>query len=86
MARTARIHYQRVTLSFPSDFIGLLRRKVGVGRMSNFLVEAGKEKLTPVCTDADELVKELREFRRTAVKKTNKSAVELLREDRYGER
>jgi lipid II:glycine glycyltransferase (peptidoglycan interpeptide bridge formation enzyme) len=54
--------------------------------MSNFLVEAGKEKLTPVCTDADELVKELREFRRTAVKKTNKSAVELLREDRYGER
>lgn len=87
MARTAQIHYKRVTFSFPAEVFFRLRKKAENQGMSRYVTEAVEEKFAKEGGDEiDELMRQLSEFRRTAVKKTTKSVVELLREDRYGKR
>lgn len=87
MARTAQIHYKRVTFSFPAELFFRLREKVESQGMSKFVTEAVEEKMAVESSDdSDELMSQLAEFRRTAVRKTTKSVVELLRKDRYGKR
>jgi len=87
MARTAQIHYKRVTFSFPAELFSRLREKAESQGMSKFVTEAVEEKLVEGSGDEiDGLMRQLSEFRKTAVKKTTKSVVELLREDRYGKR
>jgi len=87
MARTAQIHYKRVTFSFPAELFFRLREKAESQGMSKFVTEAVEEKLVEgSCDEIDGLMRQLSEFRKTAVKKTTKSVVELLREDRYGKR
>lgn len=87
MARTAQIHYKRVTFSFPAEVFLRLKGKAEDQGMSKYVTEAVEEKMAGESSDdSDELMSQLAEFRRTAVKKTTKSIVEILREDRYGKR
>jgi len=86
MARTAQIHYQRVTLSFPKDVLDCLREKVLGRNMSKYVADAVSEKLSNEVTDVDKFFEDLEAFSKTLVNKSGKSSLELIREDRYGKR
>lgn len=89
MARTAQIHYKRVTFSFPADVLLRLREKVESQRMSQYVTEAVEEKMishaeenvNKFMSGLNELVDELQESR-----VDKRSSLEILREIRHGKK
>lgn len=84
MPRTAQIHYERITFSFPRKIIITLREKVGKNNMSKYVANLVKDDLDSR-EDPEAFIESLREFAKRNPNKTGKTSLQLLREIRYGE-
>lgn len=83
MARTAKIHYQRVTFSFPKEVAEKLREKVPNNEMSSYVAKLIKDDLGQQTDDAQEYIQALRDFRENVLVRDTRSSLEILREMRY---
>lgn len=90
MARTAQIHYKRVTFSFPAKVAKRLKDEVGNDNMSRYVaalveqhLDYGKKE-----RDIEEVFKDLDDLseRISKSKRDKRSSLEILREIRYGEK
>lgn len=85
MARPARIHYKRITLSLPEAVVIKLRQKVGQNKMSSYVASVVEKDLDRKLADeAKDFVEDLKRFREGLVLRTDKDSLTLLREIRYG--
>ena len=82
MSRPVTIDYQKVTLSLPRHVVEILERVAKKGDKSRFVAEAieTKAEKTRAETDVHAMFEEIRKNCKIL---PGKSAVELLREDRY---
>lgn len=85
MARTAQIHYQRITFSFPKNLVTDLKRKVKKGKISSYITEIIQEDLAKKNKSPKEIACELRTFSKHIKAKDPRSSLEILREIRYGQ-
>lgn len=85
MARTAKIHFQRVTLSLPKEVLAELRRKIPKNGMSKYVANLVKEDLEKQDTDVERMRQNLDKIRKNLVFNDPRPSIEILREIRYGE-
>ena len=84
MPRPKQINYKRVTFSFPSRVVVMLREKVGQNNMSSYVAGLVKKDLNKRSREAEKIIQELDEFRKNHPSKIKQSSLETLREIRYG--
>lgn len=83
MARTAQIHYQRVTFSLPKKVVEDLRKKVGQNNMSSYVAGLIEEDLDGIKLNAKKIVDSMKIFRDQLEYKDDRSSLEILRSIRY---
>lgn len=87
MARTSKINFERITLSFPKRVIVKLREQVPKNEMSKYVAETVEERLDKNhIEDIDKFFEEMDELceELTKAKKTKKSTLQIIREIRDG--
>lgn len=89
MARTATINYRRVTISLPQRVVNELREKTENNKMSSYiagLIEKDLAGKASIEKEVDKFYDSLASFSKEITKnfKDKRSAVEILREIRYG--
>lgn len=90
MARTAQIHYRRVTFSFPSKVADMLKAEVGNDNMSRYVAALVEQNLDygKKEENMEEFFRDLEKLRESISKNRfdKRSSLEILREIRYGEK
>ena len=90
MARTAQIHYKRVTFSFPAKVAERLKAEVGNDNMSRYVAALVEQNLDygKKEEDTDELFNDIKKLAKKISKNKfdKRSSLEILREIRYGEK
>jgi|GEM_PF-1976972 len=86
MARIAKIHYKRVTLSLPEKVVKKLKQKIEPNKMSSYIAEVVERDLDrKLEQEAKDFVEDLKQFRNGVALRTTKDSLTLLRELRYGQ-
>ena len=83
MPRTAQIHYQRITLSFPKEVVSLLREEIPKNQMSAYVAALVKEDLQNREQEDSDFFEQLEELSQS-FSKEGASSLEILRSIRYG--
>ncbi len=84
MARTAQIHYERITLSFPKELVKELKKKVDKGSMSSYVAKIIEKDLEKKERSAQDVIDSIRHFGQTIKTKDKRSSLEILRSIRSG--
>lgn len=86
MARTAQIHYERITLSLPAALVKKMRQKIEKNKMSQYVAAAIEENLEKEVDDVDKFFEELAELSKNFQRVDKRNSLEILREIRYGKK
>lgn len=84
MARTAQIHYQRITFSMPSSLVKDLRTKMEKNKMSQYVSKILEADLTKYAETDEEFFASVDALRNNLQKTNKKSCLEMIKEFRNG--
>lgn len=86
MARTAQIHYQRITFSMPAGLVKDLRSKMEKNKMSQYVSKILEEDLSKYAETDEEFFASVEALRNSLQSTNKKSCLEMIKEFRNGQK